>query len=131
LLEDPDEIVAHASVVPRSLKAQGRLWRTGFVEAVATDPSRQERGHGSTVMRAVATHIADEYELGALSTGENAFYERLGWEMWHGPTGVRTEQGVQLTPDEDGGVMVLRTPRSASIDLGAELTCEWRPGDVW
>jgi aminoglycoside 2'-N-acetyltransferase I len=117
--------------VPRSLEVHGRFYETGYVEAVCTDPVHQGRGHGSTVMRAAGDHVLEAYELGALATGENEFYERLGWETWRGPTGVRTAQGAEPTPSEDGNVMILRTPTSQAIDTTGAITCEWRPGDAW
>ena len=82
-------------------------------------------------MTEAGAHIADEYELGALGTGEPAFYERLGWERWRGPTYERTRAGDVRTPDEDDGVMVLRLPSSPALTLHERLSCEWRPGDSW
>ena len=36
------------------------------------------------------------------------------------------------TPEEDGLVMVRRTPTTPSdLDLDAPISCDWRPGDVW
>lgn len=131
-LDASRDIVAHASVVPRALETGGRLWRTGYVEAVATRPDVQGRGHATAVMRAVNEHIVAAYELGALSTGEDDFYERLGWQLWRGMTGVRTDGGVELTPWEDDTVMVLLTAASTdTIDLSGLITCDWRTGDVW
>ena len=72
-----------------------------------------------------------DFELGALGTGVQGFYERLGWQMWAGPSSVRATEGERRTPDEDGYIMVLRTPSSAAIDLAAGISCDWRPGDVW
>jgi aminoglycoside 2'-N-acetyltransferase I len=59
------------------------------------------------------------------------FYERLGWERWLGPTSVRTATGTERTPDDDGGIMILRTPASPGLDLTANIACDWRDGDVW
>jgi aminoglycoside 2'-N-acetyltransferase I len=82
-------------------------------------------------MRAVGTFL-EGYELGALDTGIPAFYERLEWERWRGPTAVRTERGVIRTPEEDGLVMVRTTPLTPEgLDLAAAISCDWRPGDVW
>ena len=124
-------IASHASVVPRQLLAGDVLLRAGYVEAVATDPRLQGRGFGTRIMEAVGAHISDSFEIGALGTGKFGFYERLGWRRWRGPTSVRTEHGRERTPDEDGYVMVLVTPASPTLDSHAELSCEWRPGDVW
>lgn len=126
-----DRIVAHASVVDRVLETGDLVLRTGYVEAVATWPEHQGSGHGTRVMRAVAAFLSG-YDLGALDTGIPSFYERLGWARWRGPTAVRTERGVIGTPEEDGLVMVLRTPNTPdAIDLDAPISCDWRPGDVW
>ena len=131
LLELGGEILAHASVVERELHVGRRPIRTGYVEAVATAPAHQRRGHGTAVMRAVGEYIPEHFPLGALGTGSQAFYERLGWEIWRGPSFVRTQAGAQRTPDDDGYIMVLRTPRSPPLDLGDSISCDWRPGDVW
>ncbi len=132
LLEEDGRILSHASVVPRTLEAGGRRLRTGYVEAVATWPDVQRRGHGSAVMREIDEVIAAGYQLGALGTGEFGFYEKLGWEHWRGRTSVRTSAGTRRTPDEDGYIMVLRTPATPrDLGLDAPLSCEWRSGDVW
>lgn len=131
LLEIDSTIVSHASVVDRVLETGGRELQTGYVEAVATGPEHQRRGYATEVMRAVGSFIDERYELGALDTGLTAFYESLGWEPWRGPTHVRTERGVIGTPDEDGLVMIRRTPTTPGLDLDAPISCDWRPGDVW
>ena len=130
--EADGEIVAHAAVVEREIHVAGRLLRTGYVEAVATLPSRQRQGVGTAVMGEVNAIVRDGFELGALGTGSHEFYERLGWERWHGPSFVRTRDGGERrTPDEDGYILVLLTPTTPPISLDAPISCEWRPGDVW
>jgi aminoglycoside 2'-N-acetyltransferase I len=125
-------IVSHASVVERQLHVGERAMRTGYVEAVATLPERQGQGYGTQVMRAVGEYLATAgFELGALGTGSQGFYERLGWQVWRGPLLVRRDGAVVRTPDDDGGVMALLTPASPPVDLDVPLSCEWRPGDVW
>jgi aminoglycoside 2'-N-acetyltransferase I len=131
LIEDGGEPVAHASVVERALEAGGRTLRTGYVEAVATRPDRRRAGLGTSIMRAATDHIRNAFELGALGTDLFDFYERLGWERWRGPTSVRTDEGAVRTPDEDGFIMVLRTPATTALDLEAPISCDWRAGDVW
>ena len=131
ILEIEGVIVGHASVVERQLHIGDLPVRTGYVEAVAVEPARQGQGLGTQVMREVTSHIRDGYQLGALGTGSHRFYERLGWRTWRGPTSVRTETGLVRTADDDGYILVLETPTSPAIDLGAPLSCEWRPGDVW
>ena len=130
--EEGDRIVGHASVVERDIRIGGRPLRTGYVEAVATDPSRQGRGIGTALMRDVNQHLAEGgYELGALGTGSQGFYERLGWSIWRGPSSVRTADGEHPTPEEDGYILVLRTTATPALDPDAPISCEWRPGDVW
>ncbi len=131
LVEDPGEILSHGSVVERTLEIDGVALRTGYVEAVATWPRHQRRGYASLVMEEIGDVIRADYPLGALSTPVPEFYERLGWERWLGPTWVRTATGTQRTPDDDGGIMILRTPTSPELDVSGTIMCEWRDGDVW
>ena len=132
LVETDGAVVAHAAVVPRVLDAGTQRVRAGYVEAVAVLPARQGTGLGTAVMRALGEILARQFELGALSTGEWRFYERLGWERWRGPTWVRHPHGrLERSPDDDDSLMILRTPRTPAIDLFAPLTCDARPGDVW
>jgi aminoglycoside 2'-N-acetyltransferase I len=131
LVEDGDEIRSHAAVVERDLEAAGHLLDTGYVEAVATWPEHEGRGYGSAAMRAAGDVIRERYELGALATGRHAFYERLGWQRWRGPTFVREIDGLVRTPGDDGAILVLATPRTPPLDLDRELVCDWRVGDAW
>lgn len=129
--EENAEILSHAAVVERRLEIGGRVVRCGYVEAVGTAPSQQRRGIATLVMREIGETIRERFELGALSTPVPAFYARLGWELWRGPTAVRTPHGIERTPDDDGGIMVLRTPTSPPLNLDDEIVCDWREGDVW
>jgi aminoglycoside 2'-N-acetyltransferase I len=131
VLDLDGRIVSHASVVQRDLQAGDRALRTGYVEAVATAPDRQGEGFGSIVMTAVTSFIRETFELGALGTGRHAFYERLGWRTWQGPAFVQTPEGPLRTPDEEGYILILETPASPQLDLTAQITCDWRSGDVW
>ena len=128
--EADGRIVAHGSVVAREIRVGGTPLTTGYVEAVAVEPGRQGRGYGTAVMREVGTVVAG-YELGALGTGEHGFYERLGWTTWRGRSFVRMPAGERTTPDDDGYILVLRTPTTPPLDLDAPISCEWRSGDVW
>ena len=131
VLDLDGEIIAHASVVERELHVDDRPLRTGYVEAVATAPDRQGAGFGSLVMADVTAWIKDRFELGALGTGRQRFYERQGWLLWAGPSFVRTSKGPLRTPEEDGYIMVLPTPSSPALGLTARISCESRPGDAW
>jgi aminoglycoside 2'-N-acetyltransferase I len=131
VVRDPQgTIVSHASVVRRRLEVSGRGLATGYVEAVATRPRLQRRGLATGVMRAVAGFIRTGYELGALSSG-SAFYERLGWLRWRGPTWCRAGDDVVRTTEEDGGVLVLPVGADEPLDLDGDIVADWRTGDVW
>ena len=131
--EDDGAFLAHASVVERTIEVGGRPLRTGYVEAVATRDDRRGTGIGTAVMREIGEIIRGRDELGLLGTGRHGFYERLGWETWRGPSGFRDRATgeVRGTPDDDGYLMVLRTPSTPRLDPTAPIVCEWRPGDVW
>lgn len=131
LAEAEGRVVGHASVVPRTLEADGLPLATGYVEAVATLPAWRRRGIATTLMSAANEHIRATFELGALSTGVHGVYEGLGWERWQGPTFVREPSGLVRTEDEDAGIMILRTARTPPLALTEALSCEWRPGDAW
>lgn len=131
LLEQAGTIVAHAAVVERELLVDGRPFRAGYVEAVATSPAAQGRGLGSRLMERVTAYVRDGFELGGLATGRNHFYERLGWVTWHGPTSVKAPAGLRPTPDDDGAVMVLPGRLSPVLDITAPIACGWRRGAPW
>ena len=121
--------VSHACWVVRWIQpSDTKPLRTAYVEAVATAPEHQGRGYASAVMRRVATEIAG-FELGALSTGIPAFYERLGWERWRGPLAIRTDGGLLPTPRDEA--MVLRLPHTPELDLDVPMSAEWREGELW
>ena len=135
-LEGDGRLLSHAMIVDRRLYIghEGDLaLDVGYVENVATHPELQGRGHGARVMREVGRIVGEEYVLGALATGRNAFYEALGWETWLGPTWVRMLDGQRVrSADEDGDVMVLRTPRAPSdLDLQGPIAIDWRPEEPW
>lgn len=131
LVEQDGRIVSHVSVVERALYVGGQRLRAGYLEAVATLPDHERRGHGTAVVQAAAEFVKQAFELGALSTGRPPFYERLGWVRWLGPTFVRTSSGLVSTDGDHGGILVLRTPASPALDLTAPISCDWRPGDAW
>jgi aminoglycoside 2'-N-acetyltransferase I len=126
-------IAAHAAIVDRVLYSGELVVPAAYVEAVAVLPDRQRSGLGSAVMRTINDLIDERYQLGALGTGSQPFYARLGWEVWRGPTWVRRRDGSrERSADEDGGIMVRRTRWTpAAVDLDAPIAVDWRPGEVW
>lgn len=134
LAEDPrDGILAHAAIVDRLLYPGEQVLRAGYVEAVAVRPALQGEGLGTLVMDVINRMIDERYELGALGTGRQPFYARLGWVVWQGPTWIRQPDGLrERSPSEDGGIMVRRTPLTPpGLDLAEPIAVDWRPGEVW
>jgi aminoglycoside 2'-N-acetyltransferase I len=127
------ELVGHVAVVHRQLLHADQPVRTGYVEALAVRGDRRRRGYAAAALSRAELALEAAYDLGALSngTGIEGFYQRRGWLTWAGPTFVASSEGVRWTPDDDGGVLVRRTPTSPPLDLAAPLGCQWREGDVW
>lgn len=69
------------------------------------------------------------FDLGGLSTPRVAFYARLGWERWRGPTAVQAKDGIVPTPDDT--VMIWRTPKTPALDTTTLLVAEPRGGQPW
>ena len=131
VLAEDGGVVAHGAVVPRTLVAGGgrcgpgtsRGWRPG-------GPAGAGAGHAGD---GEVGGSSGGYELGALGDGSGipGFYQRLGWETWQGPTWVAGPDGPERTAEEDGSILVLRTPATGELDLTGPITCDWRAGDVW
>jgi aminoglycoside 2'-N-acetyltransferase I len=128
---DDGELVGHASVVQRRLLHGGRALRAGYVEGVGVRPDRQRRGVGTALMRELDRVVRAAYEIGGLGATDEAvpLYEAFGWRRWQGRLSALTPRGAERTPDEEGAVYVLEV--AWPLDLGGELTCDWRDGDVW
>jgi aminoglycoside 2'-N-acetyltransferase I len=135
ITQDPDgRIVAHAAIVERLLYPGDSVLRTGYVEAVAVLPDRQRTGFGTLVMEEIDRMIDERYQLGALGTGSQPFYARLGWVMWQGPTWIRhPDDRRERSAAEDGNIMVRLTPTTPpGLDVTLPIAVDWRPGtEVW
>jgi aminoglycoside 2'-N-acetyltransferase I len=124
-------IAGHASVVQRRVITRGRTLRCGYVEAVAVLPEFRRRGLGSALTRACNRIVRGGYHVGALGATDAgaAVYRANEWRLWEGPLSALTPDGIRRTPEEDGYVYVLEV--DGPLDLTAELTCDWREGDLW
>ncbi|RNL85206.1 GNAT family N-acetyltransferase [Halostreptopolyspora alba] len=131
LLWREGELVGHGAVVQRRLIHGGRALRAGYVEGVGVRPDQRHRGNGVALMTALERVVRRAYDLGALSSTEEAlgFYAALGWQRWVGPSFALTPEGVIRTREDDGGIHVL--PVAETLDLAGDLTCDWRDGDLW
>lgn len=124
-----DELISHAAVIKRNMWMAGRAMTSAYVESVATNPSHRRKLFGTSVVATASAWLLMHYELGVLATSELAFYGRLGWRSWQGPTFAEHATG-KLKVDPRGSVMVLSTDL-LEADLGGELVTTWRSGDVW
>ena len=123
------EVVSHAVATTRWLQPEGLpLLRTAYIDAVATLPAYQGQGIGSTLMRHLATVLAD-FEMACLQTERVSFYARLGWEVWRGPLAGRRATELLPTPDQKG-VMILRLARTPPLDIDRLLVIEYA-GRIW
>ena len=108
-------LVGHACWTTRQIQPAGLPpLRTAWVDAVTIAPPHQHRGFGSLLMRRLAEVTAD-FELRALGTERLGFYERLGWERWHGPT-------MHVLHDPLDSLMILRTASSPHLDLSGPIS---------
>jgi aminoglycoside 2'-N-acetyltransferase I len=127
-------LVSHAEWVTRWLQPAGHpVFRTAYVEAVATIPERQGQGLATAVLRRVTERLGADpmWDLSALSPSAPAFYARLGWELWQGPLAIRRGETIEPTP-ADEQVMIFRLPRTpATLVTTSLLTAEWRIGELW
>ena len=130
--DEDERVVGHAAVVERSMTAGSRVWRVGYVEGVGVRGDRQRGGIGGQMMAVLEDAIERDFDFGALSASEAAvpMYIGRGWVPWRGALSALTPSGVVATPEEEGGVYVWRVNESA-LGIDAELTCDWRRGDVW
>jgi aminoglycoside 2'-N-acetyltransferase I len=131
LVLEGEKVVSHAVVTARWLQPEGHsLLRTAYVDAVATLPGAQGRGHGSMLMRSLARKVDDEYVIGCLETDRVGFYERLSWELWRGPLSGRSDQGLIPTPEQKG-IMILRLSRTPALNLDSTLTIIQQGQRIW
>jgi aminoglycoside 2'-N-acetyltransferase I len=127
-------LIAHGAVVQRRLLYRGNSLRCGYVEAVAVREDWRGQGLATAVLDACEQVIRGAYLLGALSAAiSRRLYTSRGWLPWRGPTSVLGPTGKVRTPDADGTVFVLPVAiePDSSLDVEAELTCDWRDGAVW
>ncbi|MFN2235200.1 MAG: GNAT family N-acetyltransferase [Anaerolineales bacterium] len=124
------QLVSHALWITRWLQiGSGPLMRTAYVEGVATDARYRSQGYASAVMERLEEEIID-YEIGGLSPAETSLYTRLGWEYWRGPLFHRKD-GALIRDPADEAIMILRLPKTPTLDMTQPISVEWRKGEVW
>jgi GNAT superfamily N-acetyltransferase len=108
-------LVGHACWTTRRLMPAGLPpLRTAWVDAVVVDPAHQNAGVGTAVMLKVA-ELTEDFDLRALGTEQMAFFARLGWEQWRGPT-----PGVLHDPLDT--LMILGTVTSPRLDTALAVS---------
>ncbi len=124
-------LIAHGAVVQRRMIHRGAALRCGYLEAVAVREDWRGQGLANAVMDALEQVLRGAYQLGALCSSEagRPLYVARGWLPWLGTTSVLAPTGLTNTPDDDGSLFVL--PVTVDVDPTADLTCDWRDGDVW
>jgi aminoglycoside 2'-N-acetyltransferase I len=124
-------LIAHGAVVQRRMIHRGTALRCGYIEAVAVREDCRGQGLAMAVMDALEQVLRGAYQLGGLCSSEAGrhMYTARGWLSWQGASSVLAPLGVTRTPDDDGSLFVL--PVSVELDTTAEITCDWRDGDVW
>jgi aminoglycoside 2'-N-acetyltransferase I len=135
LMSHHGALIAHAAVVQRRLLYRDTALRCGYVEGVAVREDWRGQGLAAALMDAVEQVVRGAYQLGALSSSEAGrhMYTSRGWLPWRGPTSVLAPAGLTRTPDDDRSLFVLpiALPNNLVLDTTAEITCDWRDGDVW
>jgi len=128
-------LIAHAAVVQRRLLYRDTALRCGYVEGVAVREDWRGQGLAHALMDSAEQVLRGAYQLGALSASEAGrhMYTARGWLPWRGPTSVLAPAGLTRTPDDDNCLFVLPIdlPNNLELDTTAEITCDWREGDVW
>jgi aminoglycoside 2'-N-acetyltransferase I len=128
-------LIAHAAVVQRRLLYRDTALRCGYVEGVAVREDWRGQGLAGALLDAAEQVLRGAYQLGALSASEagKPIYIARGWLPWRGPTSVLAPAGLTRTPDDDNALFVLPIglPDDLELDTTAEITCDWRDGDVW
>jgi GNAT superfamily N-acetyltransferase len=78
-------VACHVAVFPHCFVLDGDVYDGAYIEDVATDPERLNRGLATSAMAlAVEAGASRGARLMALATGIEPFYERLGWRTWRG-----------------------------------------------
>lgn len=107
ILFESGQLIAHASVVTRSISIDDSAWKVGYVEAVAVAADFRGRGLGRQIMQQVTNFCRGNYEVAMLSTGEHGFYERFGWVRLDATTFADTASGLVRTEEDDDCLMLL------------------------
>jgi len=125
-----ETIIAHGSVISRSIYINEKALIVGYVEAIAVLPSYWRQGFGTQLMKHITQFCYNNYELSMLSTDEKTFYEKLGWLQFQGESFVRNGKFEVRTVEEDDGLM-LYFGKNCGLGEIQRAVCQPRSGDDW
>jgi aminoglycoside 2'-N-acetyltransferase I len=133
LVSDDATLLAHAAVVTRTLRHDGEVFETGYVEAVAVRADQRGRGLGRLVMDHAEALIRRGHRIGALNAVDDAanFYASRGWRRWDGRTGADTPAGTVDTYDPADRIFLFPAASCGPLSAAEPLICDWRVGDLW
>ena len=129
-------LIAHAAVVQRRLLYRDTALRCGYVEGVAV----REDWRGQGLARCIDGRGSNRCCAAPTNSARSACRRPAG-TCTPRAAGCRgavrrrclAPAGVTRTPDDDNGLFVLPVglPNDLELDTTAEITCDWRDGDVW
>jgi len=128
LLRHSGVLVAHVSLIERTIEVDEQPVECFYVESMAALPAYQRVGFGTCVMAAASAHVRLAGRLGVLATAVPDFYRRLGWQRWRGETLALTAEGERRKEAPRGCLMLLSTEELKGV---TSLAARERPGDVW
>ncbi len=133
LIRDTDGLlIAHGSVVQRSVLHAGRSYRAGYVEGVAVRADHRRGGLGHRIMAALEHVIDAAHDFGALSASDAgaALYAARGWQIWSGRLIALGPDGPLALPEEEGSTYVRPAAGHPLPAPAHPLAFDWRNGDL-
>jgi len=133
LNDDSGDLSSHCVVTERTfwIGEHGPM-RAGYIDAVATRPTKQGLGYGRAVMaESCLVCKSMGMDIMGLSTFIPEWYGSMGWKEWNGELGLRNGSDISQTSDLDGVVMVYGLAESYTLDLSQRLIASWRPNGGW
>ena len=133
LISHHGALIAHAAVVQRRLLYRDTALRCGYVEGVAVREDWRGQGLASALMDAVEQVLRGAYQLGALSVSRG---RQAHVHLARLAAVARTDVGAgacgrDAHPRRRQRVVRVAGRSRLELDTTAEITCDWRDGDVW
>lgn len=128
MIKEDEKIIAHVSVVQRSMVVGKKAHYVGYVEAMAVSSKYQRQGIGQLMMEEVESIIKGTFDFGALCASEMGLplYQKMGWIKWEGNIKEFSLSGIKESNEE---ILVFNT--NEQISLKEDFICDLREGDCW